>query len=207
MIDDDSTIVANESRSENNTSREPDESAPIDMSQRTNGSDKKTRDQGSNHELIQDVIVISSSDYDDPESSLSPAPSTVVSDPFDPSYSPRSPSSDGRNKSVDPAVLDEDFDIGDYNDPPRSPSDGSNGLDGSESDRFPQETAGNGFAGTARSPTAVDALRAIQAEMIPGYEGGDARDEHSTGATARSDPTLLFPGLPTRHTREEPAAQ
>lgn len=196
--------MANESLSGNITSKKLEGHVPIDGQQRTNGSGVEGIP---DHEAIQDVIVICSSDYDEPESSLSPAPSTVVSDPFDPSYSPRSPSSDGRNKSVDPAILDEDFDIGDYNDPPRSPSDGSNGLDGSESDRFPQETAGNGFAGTARSPTAVDALRAIQAEMIPGYEGGDARDEHSPGATARSDPTLLFPGLPTRHTREEPAAQ
>lgn len=156
--------------------------------------------------MIQDVIVISSPDYDEPESSLSPAPSTVVSDPFDPSYSPRSPSSDGRNNSVDPAVLDEDFDIGDYNDPPRSPSNISDGVDGSEVDRFQQATVGNGSAGNARSPTAVDALRAIQAEMIPGYEGGDARDEQSTGATAHSDEPLLFPGLPTRHTREEHTA-
>lgn len=193
--------MANESRSENNTSREPNKSAPIDGSQRTKGSDE-TQDQ-TNHELIQDVIVISSSDYDEPESSLSPAPSTVVSDPFDPSYSPRSPSSDGRNKSVDPAVLDEDFDIGDYNDPPRSPSNSSNGLDDSESARLAHETVGNGSAGTARSPTAVDALRAIQAEMIPGYEGGDAKDEQSTGDTVRSDPPLLFPGLPTRHTPEK----
>lgn len=173
---------------------------PISERQRINGSDVEGIQ---DREVIQDVIVISSPDYDEPESSLSPAPSTVVSDPFDPSYSPKSPSSDGRNKSVDPAVLDEDFDIGDYNDPPRSPSNSSNGLDDSESARLPHETVGNGSAGTSRSPTAVDALRAIQAEMIPGYEGGDARDEQSTGATVRSEPPLLFPGLPTRHTPEE----
>lgn len=198
--------MANESRSENNTSRELDKSAPIYGSQRTNGSDEETRDQG-NQELIQDVIVISSSDYDERESSLSPAPSTIVSDPFDPSYSPRSPSSDGRNRSADPAVLDEDFDIDDYNAPPRSPSNSIDGVDGPESGKFPHEIVGNGSAGPVRSPTVVDALRAIQAEMIPGYEGGDARGEQSTGATVRSDPTLLFPVLPAGHTREEPAAQ
>lgn len=194
--------MANETRSENNTSRELDKSAPIDGSQRTNESDEETRDQG-NHELIQDVIVISSSDYGEPESSLSPAPSTIVSDPFDPSYSPRPPSSDGRDRSADPAVLDEDFDMDDYNAPPRSPSNSIDGVDGPESDRFPHETVDNGSAGAARSPTAVDALRAIQAEMIPGYEGGDARDVRSTGATVRLDPPLLFPGLSRQHTPEE----
>lgn len=190
--------MANESLSGNITSKKPEGHVPIDGQQRRSGVEGIQ-----DHEAIQDVIVISSSDYDEPESSLSPAPSTVVSDPFDPSYSPRSPSSDGRNKSVDPAVLDEDFDIGDYNDPPRSPSNSSNGLDDFESDRLLHEIVGNGSAGTARSPTAVDALRAIQAEMIPGYEGGDARGEQSAGATALSDPPLLFPGLPTRRTCEE----
>lgn len=193
--------MANESRSENNTSREPDKSAPIDVSEGTEGSDEKTRDQ-ENHELIQEVIVISSSNHDEPESSLSPAPSTVVSDPFDPAYSPKSPSSDGRNRSVDPTVLDEDFDIGDYNAPPRSPSDSSDGVDCFESDKMPYETVHDGSAVTARSLTAVDELRAIQAEMIPGYEGGDARSEQSTEAITRSDPPLLFPGLPTRHSGE-----
>lgn len=194
--------MANESRSDNNTSRESDKSTPKNGSQHINGSDEQTRDQG-NHELIQEVIVISSSDYDEPESSLSPAPSTVVSDPFDPAYSPKSPSSDGRNRSVDPTVLDEDFDISDYNAPPRSPSNSSDGVDCFESDKMPCETVHDGSAVPARSLTAVDELRAIQAEMIPGYEGGGARGEQSAGATARSDPPLLFPGLPTRRTCEE----
>lgn len=192
--------MANESLSGNTTSGKSEGHVPINGRQRINESDVEGIQ---DHEMIRDVIVISSPDYDEPESSLSPAPSTVVSDPFDPSYSPRSPSSDGRNKSVESAVLDEDFDIGDYNDPPRSPSNISDGVDCSESDRLPPEAMGNDSDGTVRSPTAVDALRAIQAEMIPGYEEGNARSEQSTGATSRSDPPLLFPGLPTRHTNEE----
>lgn len=148
--------------------------------------------------------MITSSDYDESERSPTPPPSTIVSDPFDPSYSPRSPSSDDRNMSVDPTTLDEDFDIGDYNDPPRSPSTSSEGADGSESDDGTREAADDSSrARPGGSLSAVEALRAIQTELIPGYEDGDARSEQSTRDTERSDMTLLFPGLAARQTREE----
>lgn len=152
--------------------------------------------------------MISSSDYDEPESSLTPAPSTIVSDQSDPSYSPRSPSSDGRNVSVDPNVLDDDFDLGDYNAPPKSPSSSSEGVDSSESDGGAHKAVDDSSCtGPGGSTSAVEELRAIQTELIPGYEDGDARNERSTGVAARSELPLLFPGLPTHHTREEHTAQ
>lgn len=184
--------------------REDRENVPNDSTQQTNGSDDKELEEHDNEELIEEIIVISSSDHDEPESSLTPAASTVISDPFDPSYSPRSPSSDDRNMSVDPPVLDEDFDIGDYNDPPRSPSTSSEGVDGSGNDEGGNKAVDNSSrACPGGSPSVVEALRAIQTELIPGYEDGDARSEQSTRDTERSDMSLLFPGLATRQTREE----
>lgn len=151
--------------------------------------------------------MISSSEYDEPESSLTPAPSTVVSDPFDPSYSPRSPSSDGRNMSVDPAVLDDDFDLSDYNAPPESPSTSSEEVDSSDSDEGAHKAVDDSSCTCpGGSISAVEALRAIQTELIPGYEDGDARNERSTGDGAASDLPLLFPGLLTHPAREEHTA-
>lgn len=178
---------------------------PDNNSHETNGSDVEELHEREIHESVEETIVVSSSDYE-PESSSTPAPSTVVSDPFDPSYSPRSPSSDDRNMSVDPKSLDEDFDIADYNDPPRSPSTRSEGVDGSESDEGADKVVDNSSrACPSGSPSAVEALRAIQTEMIPGYEDSDSRSEQSTRGTERSDMSLLFPGLTTRQTREEQA--
>lgn len=146
---------------------------------------------------------MSSSAHDELESPLSPAPSTVVSDPFDPSYSPRSPSLDDRNTPVDSEVPDEEFDLGDYNDPPRSLSPCSEGVNDPVSDECPHKTTGNSpGAGAGGSSTAVESLMAIQAELIPGYERGDARCDQPTTAAARSD-LLLFPGLPTRCSHDE----
>lgn len=177
---------------------------PNNSSQQTEGSDVAKLHEKRNHESIEEVIVITSSDYDESERSPTPAPSTVVSDPFDPSYSPRSPSSDDRNMSVDPTALDEDFDIGDYNDPPKSPSTSSQSIDGSEIDDGTRKAVDDSCcAPPGGALSAVEALRAIQTELIPGYEDGDARSEQSTRDTERSDMNLLFPGLATRQTREE----
>lgn len=146
--------------------------------------------------------MVSSSAHDERESPLSPAPSTVVSDPFDPSYSPRSLSPDDRNTPVDSEVPDEEFDLGDYNDPPCSLSPCSEGVNDPVSDECPHKTAGNSpGAGAGGSPTAIESLRAIQVELIPGYEGPDARREQPATSSAQVDFPLLFPGLPTRLTR------
>lgn len=195
--------MANESLP-GDTAREGRENVPNNSTQQTNGSDVEDLEEHDNQELIEEVIVISSSDHDEPESSLTPAASTAISDPFDSSYSPRSPSSDDRNMSVDPPVLDEDFDIGDYNDPPRSPSTSSEGDDASENDERVHKTVDNSSrACPGGSPSVVEALRAIQTELIPGYEDGDSRSEQSPRDTERSDMSLLFPGLATRQAGEQ----
>lgn len=176
---------------------------PNNSSQQTNGNYVEELQEHGNHESVEETIVVSSSDYE-PESSTTPAPSTVVSDPFDPSYSPRSPSSDSRNISVEPNAPDEDFDIGDYNDPPRSPSTSSEGVDGSENDEGAHKAVDDSSrAPPGGSPSAVEALRAIQTELIPGYEDDDTRSEPSTRGTERSDMSLLFPGLATRQAHEK----
>ncbi|KAG6354716.1 hypothetical protein INS49_004734 [Diaporthe citri] len=186
-IDDHSTAVANELLP-GDTSREDRKNIPDNRSQQTNGSAVEDIQEDEIHESIEEVIVISSSDYDEPEISSTPAPSTAVSDPFDPSYSPRSPSSDDRNMSVDPPVLDEDFDIGDYNGPPRSPSTSSEGVNGSENGEGAHTAVDDSSSACpGGSPSAVEALRAIQTELIPGYEDGDAKSEQSTRDTERSD--------------------
>ncbi|KAL2293443.1 hypothetical protein FJTKL_05346 [Diaporthe vaccinii] len=203
-IDDHTTAVAQEPLP-GATSREGKENMPDNNSRETNGSDVEDLQEREIHESVEETIVVSSSDYE-PQSSSTPAPSTVVSDPFDPSYSPRSPSSDDRNMSVDPTGLDEDFDIDDYNDPPRSPSTSSEGAESSESDEGAQKGVDDSSrACPGGSPSAVEALRAIQTEMIPGYEDSDSRSEQSTRGTERSDMSLLFPGLATCQAREEQA--
>lgn len=193
--------MANESRPENNAPRETEGSAPISGSHQTSESVASEVRHRGNHETTEDNIVVSSPAHDERESPLSPAPSTVVSDPFDPSYSPRSPSPDDRNTPIDSEVPDEEFDLGDYNDPPRSLSPCSEGVNDPVSDECPHKTADNS-AGAGGSPTAVESLRAIQAELIPGYEGPDARTEEATTSSARVN-LPLFPGLLTQLMRGE----
>lgn len=194
-------MVANEAKLGNNTSREAEAYVPI------NENDVEEF-QHDHRESIEEVIVISSSDYDELESSLTPAPSTIVSDPFDQSYSPRSPSSDGRNMSVDPNILDDEFDLSDFNAPPEPPSTSSEGVDSSNSDEGQHKAVDDrSCTGPGGSTSAVEALRAIQTELIPGYEDGYARNERSTGDAAQSELPLLFPGLPTHHMREEHTAE
>lgn len=193
---------ANESRSEKNSSSPTEGYVLIKGSQQVHGSDIEELKGHENRKSVEETIVVSSSDHEGSESSPSPAMSTVVSDPFDPSYSPRSPSSDDRNVSVDPVLLDDDFDLGDYNSPPRPPS--TESVDRAEPHESIDEAVNErSCTGPGGSPSAVEKLKAIQAELIPGYEDGDSRSEQSTTATAHSDLHLLFPGLATRHTCED----
>lgn len=195
---------ANESRSENNSSSPTEGYVLVKGSQQVHGSDIEELQEHENRRSVEETIVVSSSDHDGSESSPSPATSTVVSDPFDPSYSPRSPSSDDRNISVDPALLDDDFDLGDYNSPPRPPGTVNESVDGAESREGTHEAANDSSCtGPGGSTSAVERLKAIQAELIPGYENGDTRSEQSTIATAHSDLHSVFPGLSTHHSREE----
>lgn len=101
----------------------------------------------------------------------------------------------------------EDFDIGDYNDPPVSPSgtsqSGGNSGDGGPANGGPEEMSRDSDE-HVRTPSAVESLMAIQAEMIPGYNReGSGRVEQPTASQQQSDPLLLFPGLATRSTHEE----
>lgn len=142
--------------------------------QQASGIDVEVPQEDDNHNLTEDSIVVISSDHDESESALSPVPSEYDGS----SSSPMSISSDSRNASVDRAVLDEDLDIGDYNDPPRSVSANSHTLVDSELGGGADETGNaKSCAGSRRSISAVEGLRAIQAELIPGYEKEDDRNE------------------------------
>jgi hypothetical protein len=177
--------------------------------QQANGSDVETLQEDGSRDATGDNIVAISSGHNESGSSLSPVPSEYDEDGLDSSYSSRSTSSDGRNSSVDHTAIGEDFDIGDdigdYNNPPRPPSTtSSSGADSEPGTRANEIAHMNSYAGPGRSPSAVEGLRAIQAELIPGYyEEVNSRDEQSTRGQTRSDPLLLFPGLSTRSMHEE----
>lgn len=170
------------------------------------GKGISSRQERGNHAPTEDSIVVISSEHDESESSLSPVPSEYDGDEADSSYSSRSTSSETRNASGDPTIVGEDYDIGDYNDPPASPgspnqSDSDSGH-GGPANAAPEEVSRDG---PVETPSAVESLRAIQAELIPGYRGeGDARIEQSTAPQEQSDSLLLlFPGLATRSTHED----
>lgn len=152
--------------------------------QQANIIDVEALQEDDNHNPTEDSIVVISSDHDESETTLSPVPSEYDGS----SYSPMSTSSDGRNASVDRAVLDEDFDIGDYNDPPRSSSANSQTVVNSELGGCADETGNaKSCAGSRRSVSAVEGLRAIQAELIPGYEKEGDRNEQNVTVRERSD--------------------
>lgn len=152
-------------------------------SQQANGVDVEALEEQDDHDLTEDSIVVISSDHDESGSTLSPVPSE-----YDGSCSPMSTSSDGRNASVDRAVLDEDLDIGDYNDPPRSASANSQTVVDSELGGCADETGNaKSCVGSRRSVSAVEGLRAIQAALIPGYEKEDDRNEQYVRVRERSD--------------------
>ncbi|KAG8164342.1 hypothetical protein KVR01_006260 [Diaporthe batatas] len=170
-----------------------------------NGKDVAAREERDIHYATEDRILVTSSEHDESESSLSPVPSEYDGDEADSSYSSRSSSSDAPDASPNPTVVLEDFDIGDYNDPPISPTATSqksaNPGHGSHANDGSDEMFGNGSVVT---PSAMESLRAIQVELIPGYQGEcSSTVAQSTTPLERSDQLFLFPGLATRSTQEE----
>ena len=147
-------------------------------SQKANGSDVKTLQEGNDRYINEACFVVISSDSEDSGSSPTPPPSKDDEDPFDSSYSPRSTSSDSRNISLEPTAIDEDLEISNYNASPGEPSTDSESAARSESGTHAYEKAGGSSrAGPGRSQSAVEGLKAIQAELIPGYEDNGGRSE------------------------------
>lgn len=180
---------------------------PINGRDQSSGIDVEQLHKTFSHELLEEAILVTSSDDDESDSSLTPAPSSFDGDALESSYSPKSISSDDRHQSVESTVLDEDLDIGDYNEPPisHSPSISSAGDASPENERDAHEGHSSSCDGTAGSPSALEVLRAIQAELIPGYEDdSDKTEQHARDAApSDGDMALLFPGLPTCHMRKD----
>lgn len=127
-----------------------------------------------NHKSIGDSHSDASSSRLEYEGSF-PRGMSIDHDDLSSSYSLGSTSSAGRYSSHEPSALEEDFDIGDYNAPPRALST-SQSLTPSGADRCARDGRESDPSAGCREPSAVEGLRAIQVELIPGYENGDVEN-------------------------------
>lgn len=87
--------MAEERRSGKNSSIEGDGNLPNNDSQQTNGHGFEAIQEHENREIIEDSILVVSSDTDEPQSSLTPVPSSFDGEAPGSCFSPRSTSSDG----------------------------------------------------------------------------------------------------------------